>query len=264
MQVSAALEDDLDSVIANLEKARKGQGDLRGSDSICKPEIVGIAWNFNAMTSNELKLRLRELGDATPEEFRIRLHRAISWLARAELEAGDDDARFLFLWIAFNAAYAREFGFDDTERNQARQFFQQLVELDAGGRLHALLHERFTGDVRLLIENRFVFEPFWKALREHDASDRWSTSFNGSKKAALASVLRKDTLTLLGIVFDRLFVLRNQLVHGGSTHGSKVNREQVLSAAGLMGALVPAVLEAMLQNPEVDFGHIAYPVLPTG
>ena len=35
-------------------------------------------------------------------------HRAISWIGRAEACGADDDARFIFLWIAFNAAYADE------------------------------------------------------------------------------------------------------------------------------------------------------------
>jgi len=34
----------------------------------------------------------------------LRVHRSISWVDRAEAELDDHDARFLFLWIAFNAA----------------------------------------------------------------------------------------------------------------------------------------------------------------
>ena len=55
-----------------------------------------------------LKARLKDSGETWPETFRVRLHRAISWLARAEGEPDDHDAQFVFLWIAFNAAYARE------------------------------------------------------------------------------------------------------------------------------------------------------------
>ena len=36
----------------------------------------------------------------------LRLHRALSWLNRAEQLADDPDSQFIFLWIAFNAAYA--------------------------------------------------------------------------------------------------------------------------------------------------------------
>ena len=33
----------------------------------------------------------------------LRAHRSISWIGRAE--AAEDDARLIFLWIAFNAAH---------------------------------------------------------------------------------------------------------------------------------------------------------------
>ena len=36
----------------------------------------------------------------------MRTHRALSWLNRAEQESEDLDARFIFLWIAFNSAYS--------------------------------------------------------------------------------------------------------------------------------------------------------------
>lgn len=41
-----------------------------------------------------------------PEATRVRIHRALSWLERAEKESKDPDATFIFLWIAFNAACA--------------------------------------------------------------------------------------------------------------------------------------------------------------
>jgi hypothetical protein len=37
------------------------------------------------------------------------VHRALSWLDRAEqCQDDDNDAKVIFLWIAFNAAYANE------------------------------------------------------------------------------------------------------------------------------------------------------------
>ncbi len=51
-----------------------------------------------------LRKRHRELWDYLPEALSLRTHRALSWLQRAEQETEDDDARFIFLWIAFNAA----------------------------------------------------------------------------------------------------------------------------------------------------------------
>lgn len=73
-----------------------------------------------------------------------------------------------------------------------------------------------------------------------------------------------QTATVLGIVLDRLYVLRNQLIHGGATWNSRVNRAQVRDGVNLMEALVPLIIEFMLDHPELDFGGIAYPVLRDG
>lgn len=212
------------------------------------------------MDAATLKARLAALPSAVPEDFRVRCHRAISWLARAEQER-DLDARFLFLWISFNAAYAWEVGHGRSERDLLQGFLDRILELDADRRLHALLFSNFTGCVRTLIDNPYVFEPFWRAVRERDGHDRWEAKFRAAKRVAAAAVVSGDTLTVAGIVLDRLYVLRNQLVHGGATHGSRVNRQQVKDGAVLLGQLVPLVIGLMLDSDGSGFGRIAYPVV---
>ena len=36
------------------------------------------------------------------EDFNIRIHRALSWLEKAEKEHEDADSSFIFYWISFN------------------------------------------------------------------------------------------------------------------------------------------------------------------
>ena len=213
------------------------------------------------LTADTLKQRHRAIRDGQDADAATRLHRAISWLGRAVQESGDTDACFIFQWIALNAAYAREFSHDQSERDRFRQFGATLVGLDAQRSLHQALFSEFSGPIRTLIDNRFVFEPFWTALREHDPSNRWEASFAGSRKAAMAAVLGQDTSTVLSIVFDRLYVLRNQLVHGGATWNSQVNRQQLRDGVAILGALLPLILAVMLEHPHHDFGEVLYPVL---
>lgn len=215
-------------------------------------------------TAQQLKDKLKRLGEALPEPSRVRLHRAISWLKRAEVEVGDHDARFIFLWIAFNAAYAREFGFDKPERELLKAFLATLVRADAERLIHKVVFEQFTGPVRLLIDNKYVFDPFWRALRDQDGSNEWGMRFEQDKRAALRSVVSNDTVKVLGVIFDRLYVLRNQLVHGGATWNGKVNRTQVGDGANLLGSLLPVMIGLMLDHPELGFGEIAYPVVGSG
>ena len=72
------------------------------------------------ITAFALKERHREIRDGQPDALRLRIHRALSWLTRSEQEADDPDTRFILQWIALNAAYAREFGREETERDRAR------------------------------------------------------------------------------------------------------------------------------------------------
>jgi hypothetical protein len=206
-----------------------------------------------------MKARLKRDAENYPESTRIRLHRALSWLGRAERETKDPDAAFLFLWIAFNAVYAREFGQGENERQRLSEFIGTLLAADRDKLLHAIVFQQFSGPIRTLIDNKFVFEPFWRALREHDSSNRWEASFGASHKAALTSIMQGDTATVLSIVFDRLYVLRNQLVHGGATWNSGINRAQVKDGVRILSALIPMLLLLMLEHAELELGAVLYP-----
>lgn len=212
-------------------------------------------------TAAALKQRHREVRDAQPENWRIRIHRALSWLQRAEHETRDEDARFLFLWIALNAAYAHEFGFEQSEREQARQFIDKLVSHDREGRLQQVLFDQFTGPVRTLLANRFVFEPFWRALREHDSSNSWERQFEGARILAMRALMARQTGQVLSIVADRLYVLRNQLMHGGATWNSDANRQQMHDAVTILDALIPSIITLMIEHPDPDLSGITFPML---
>lgn len=211
--------------------------------------------------SGELKDKLHAVTGEHPEPSRIRIHRAISWLARAETENDDPDAQFIFLWIAFNAAYAQEFGAEESTRTQLNAFFSRLLELDESKQLASLLFEQFSGPIRTLFENKYVFEPFWTALRDHDSSDHWKGRLAASSKAATHAVMAGRSDTVLSIIFDRLYVLRNQIVHGGATWNSRVNRAQIKDGAHILMAIIPVIIELMLDHPEADFGENLYPVI---
>ena len=95
----------------------------------------------------------------------------------------------------------------------------------------------------------------------HDSSNAWEARFASSRKAALAAIMSGDTARVLSIVFDRLYVLRNQLVHGGATWSSQVNRAQVRDGVAILGTLLPLVLAVMLEHAGHDFGDVLYPVV---
>ena len=70
-----------------------------------------------------------------------------------------------------------------------------------------------------------------------------------------------NTRMVLAVIFDRLYVLRNQLMHGSATWNSSVNRDQVRDSASILGQLVPAIISIMLDSSSEVWGDPRYPVV---
>ena len=210
------------------------------------------------MNSTQLTRKLK--ATTLPETLTIRLHRSISWLKSAEKQDDNLDVKFISLWIAFNACYAVDLNgiSSKPEKAKLRDFTSSLVQFDRT-RLYNLFWEKYSGPVRVLIENKFVFEKFWEFNRGD--IDNYETSFNKSIGTALNCLSKENIEGLMEIVLERLYTLRNSIMHGGSTYNSKLNRAQLKDASNIMQLLVPIIIDIMLENYEHDWGEIAYPVV---
>lgn len=211
-----------------------------------------------------LKDKQRAIRAGFPQTMGLRVHRAISWIGRAETCGEDHDARFIFLWIAFNAAYADEREIQAVtpgERVAFQGYFARLDALDAERRIYKALWQRFSGPVRLLMENRYVFNPFWQHHNGIPGFEDWQARFVAASRVFAGAFQTGDTPRVLSFVFDRLYVLRNQLVHGGATWNSGVNRAQVRDGAAILGFLMPVFVDLMMDHPQEDWGRPFYPVI---
>lgn len=217
------------------------------------------------MDHKALKSRQRAERDTYPSNLSLRVHRALSWLGRAEQLAEDQDGQFIFLWIAFNAAYATEIEEDSglSEQVAFRRFLEKLLLLDSQKRLEALVWTEFTGSIRVLLDNQYVFEDFWRFQNGSLDESQWKRNFAKAKGAAHAALAGRRTEVVLGIVLSRIYTLRNQLMHGGATWNSGVNRDQLRDCVGFMGKLVPLLIEIMMDNPATLWGAACYPVVST-
>lgn len=214
-------------------------------------------------TFQELKTRQRAERDHHGSAVGTRIHRALSWWQRAEQCATDDrDGQFIFLWIAFNAAYANETGeYRINENQRYNDFLARLASLDNQQKLAELVWERFPNAIRVLLNNHFVFQPFWDHLNHLESGHDWQAQFEKARRAAHQALAGRDTAKILGIVFSRLYTLRNQLIHGGATWGSKVNRSQLKDAVQILGDAMPLIIEIMLDNAHQHWGEACYPVV---
>ena len=220
-------------------------------DSVTQLEIIQASF---------LKEKLRELYEIESENDIIRLHRAISWVKCAE-ETNNTDLKFITLWIAFNACYADNDNHNMalTEKKRFKDFISRLVLLDKQELFFKLLWFKFSGPVRLLIDNKFAYKQFWDAQRGEKVD--WERLFNQSKIDSRNYLANQQVPELMGLVLDRLYTVRNQLIHGGATYQSKVNRSQVKDASEILSFLVPLMIDIMITNINEDWGTINYPVI---
>ena len=199
------------------------------------------------------------------EHLVLRIHRSLSWLDRARLQGNDDDSAFIFYWLAFNALYARErgevFDYSNTERSVIREYFELIAQLDSDSTIYNILWQRFSDPVRNLLGNKFVYQPFWNHYNEIPGYEDWEERFEKTNKMSLIALQNEDTASILKLIFDRLYVLRNQVFHGAATWGSSVNRDQIRDSLNILEFIVPILIELMLDNPEKQWGRPCYLVV---
>lgn len=210
-----------------------------------------------------LKERQRAERTKYSENLALRVHRALSWLDRAEQAEGDLDAQFIFLWIAFNAAYANEI--DDhhrfTEQETFRNFIDRLCQLDEENLLSDLVWKEFTGSIRVLLSNQYVFQPFWDFHNGKKSEQEWQGDFKTANAFAHKALGHKNTSAVLSVIFSRLYTLRNQTMHGGATWNSAVNRDQMRDAVAFMSKFVPSIVTIMMDSSEELWGEPCFPVI---
>ena len=215
------------------------------------------------MSIDDLDAEWQKRKDSAPNPLSLRIHRALSWMKRANLVDADPDASFIFHWIAFNACYAKDGprSQDVTERERFADYFHLILKLDNHDHsVFDAIWNRFPHEIRLLLNNNKVFQPFW----EHHAGRgfaNWETLFNNAVNDVYKALSSRNTQVILEVLFDRLYTLRIQLMHGGATWKSSVNRTQVQDGARIIEFLTPLFVHLMMCNPNEDWGTPEYPVV---
>lgn len=215
------------------------------------------------LSHHSLKTKQRRLRPDFSEGLSLRVHRALSWLQRAEQETDDLDAKLVFLWIAFNAAYAQDI--DEQYRSSAYETFTEflikLCNLDLDGRVERMVWEQLPRSIRFLMDNEYMAADFWNFQRGKISQAEWKQRFSSAKFATRQALSGRDTATVLSLAMNRVYVLRNQLMHGGATWNSSINREQVKLGVTFLSAFVPLLIDIMMDNPKTLWGDAYYPVI---
>ncbi|MBR9784267.1 MAG: hypothetical protein GYB34_07925 [Gammaproteobacteria bacterium] len=214
-------------------------------------------------TFKALKQQQRVNRENYSSNLGLRVHRSLSWLEKSEQAEGDLDSQFIYLWISFNAAYANEININRrvSEQETFRNFIERLCELDTDNTLSDFLWQQFANSIRVLLGNKYIFQPFWDYQNQKMTDEEWQVEFKKANAVASKALGRKQTSVVLSIIFSRLYTLRNQVLHGGATWNSGVNRDQVRDATTIMKNVVPMIIKIMMDNYRELWGDPCYPVV---
>jgi len=92
-------------------------------------------------------------------------------------------------------------------------------------------------------------DTFWDSHNNLEKHDTWKAKFKSAKDSASIALAHKNTSKVLAIIFSRLYTLRNQILHGGTTWNSSVNRDQMRDCTTFLRALIPALIEIKVFLP---------------
>ncbi|MCA9251030.1 MAG: HEPN domain-containing protein [Phycisphaerae bacterium] len=210
-------------------------------------------------TAVELRESFRDLPKEDRQnnpDFSIRVWRGLSWLERAENAESDDlEGRFISGWIAFNALYGR---LDEKQRPWGDReamgtFLAQVWRLDHHRHIGKLLQKRQLRILRI-IEDKYLCNRFWVSggspTKQIKRELRDSLAWIGTPKAS----------NVLHLLFERLYVMRNQVMHGASTKGSKLNRRAMRECGTLLLEMIQSLLEVMIEHGVgEDWGNVCFP-----
>lgn len=210
-------------------------------------------------SASNLREQFRSLSKDAREqhqEYCIRVWRGLSWLERAEgVESTDLESRFIFAWIAFNALYGRrdEKGRPWGDIEAMGTFLATVWRLDHDDRLRRVLSRRQL-QVLKLIESKHLSRKFW------DEGEAAAIDVKRELRDALKWFGTPKMLRVLQLLFDRLYVMRNQVMHGASTKGSSLNRRTLQGSGGILLDLLPEMLAVMIERGiEHDWGRVWFP-----
>lgn len=202
--------------------------------------------------------------DSRPDDYTVRLLRVETWLRRAEAAFGadDPDVAFVLYWIAFNAAYARDPSSKSNNLCAINQYFDVLLEVDRQYIVRAAISDECRDRIEEMVKIEYLIDSYWDYANTPSGAKRpetgWNQILNGESQwiqDALDANRVEDTQKILRIVFKRLYVLRNQLMHGGAKFESHYNRDSVWDGAHIMARLVPVFLRLMRANKDEEWGR---------
>lgn len=194
------------------------------------------------------------------DAFNLKIQRSLSWLKQAVLLDNDLDLKFISLWVAFNALYAADVK-PEQEAQSLQQFLSSIFQLDSEHRIQHIVWEKLNPAITGLLDNQYAYQCYWDFQNKKMSLEVCKAQLAQEMQKLSHALQHKHTAELLAMLFNALRTLSRQLLHGGSSYQSGLNREQLHQACQILSAVLPAFLYIALENaPSLDLGSPFYPV----
>ena len=176
-------------------------------------------------------------------------------------------AQFMCWWIAFEAGYAREGPKGEasgSKKDMANFINCAMQKKVAWQSWHSALN-RVKAHAITIIELPPASQKFWREGRGALAA-QWEADFHKEAEKAKEELTRaisgdlQSTYKFLRMLcVERLYVVRNQIFHGGSSLDDSYGHPQVELSVKLLSELVHGFRQTISNNLDVDWKAVPYP-----
>ena len=207
------------------------------------------------MNYSDLKKYFDSKNSTMSFDFRVRIHRALSWGQAAEKEERLDE-KLIKYWISFNALYGSGF----TEFSEVEKFLGIVISVDKDNLLKNALIEK-SNTIKNFFSIPELYDAYWK--------DEMATRIDREKEASKYSERNKDKFiefiktgvgadAVLFDLFDLIYLLRNQIFHGSATYESIENNSNKKNCIEILELFIPKITEIMINNPSNNWPEVKY------
>ncbi|MSR28993.1 MAG: hypothetical protein EXS03_05385 [Phycisphaerales bacterium] len=211
------------------------------------PETPRLATLLPPLTAQVLRGLWKERRDSYAqahlyEEVRIRIHRALTWLAVAESRPQTEtDTRLIELWAAASALFARWSAVAQqplAERESTASFARQVLQWDRDGILPGVIAQLREGACAM-----------WADVYLTRAQGMSIVA--GEQSSRDPEVPAEDGAFLAGIL-ERIGLTVRQLTLGAAAYGGSQNRAAVARSIDALTLVIPAVIQVITEHGYVD------------
>ena len=248
------------------------------------PHILKLIRDSGKKSNNNPKITSKKLRSfrmnscshqiETDKDLERRITRMNIWLEHAESISDGENSEhisFLYYWIAYESAY-QQFDPDGkkrkykSEENKREKFHEIIAGCDHGlDELKGALKECEPQAVKLL-ELRQANPCFWRHNGEpwSKSLKKWEDYFKLKSEFA-TNILKKenkdreDIREALNSLFNNLSIVRNQVVHGGSSGEKSYGVHQVAWGNRILKSIIPALRGCIENNKTASWGKPPFP-----